>query len=91
MDEFERGVAIGKAVESAEGCICRGNWRAIVKESQPLIDKRFTDHRGHEFSFFGVVHGGDDFYYGMWSKEHGMRLLSCVGSLEAHGFTMSTT
>lgn len=74
--------------DAAEGCICKGNWRKIVKESDPLIGKKYRDTRtGHEFIFFGVVHGGDDYYYGMWSKEHGQRLLSCVGSIDkGHGY-----
>lgn len=87
-DDFERGVSIGKAMESVEGCICRGNWRAIIKETEPLIEKNFVDEQGREFNLFGIVSGGDDFYYGMWSKQHGMLLLSCVGSLEGHGFTL---
>jgi hypothetical protein len=38
---------------------------------------------------FGIVHVGDDYYYGMRSRESQlMRLLSCVGSLtQGHGFT----
>lgn len=70
------------------GCICKGNWRAIVKESEPLIGKRFVNHQGVVFRFFGVVHGGDDYYYGMCSKEGGTHLLSCVGSIEGHGFKL---
>ncbi len=69
-------------------CICEGNWRLIVKESEPFIDKKFVDHRGHEYWFIGPVHGSDDYYYGMYSKEHGLQLLSCVGSIEGHGFTL---
>ncbi len=72
-------------------CICRGNWRAIVKDTEGLLDKRFRNDRGEEYSFFGIVHGSDDYYYGMWSKEHGMHLLSCVGSIEGHGYTVSAS
>lgn len=68
-----------------EGCICHGNWRAIVKDISPLIGKRFRDHRGDVYSFFGVVHGDDDYYYGMFGGGK-LRLLSCVGSIEGHGF-----
>lgn len=69
------------------GCICVGNWRAIVAEYDDLLDTRFRDHQGREFVFFGIVHAREDYYYGMWSKDDGMRLLSCVGSIEGHGYT----
>lgn len=65
-------------------CICRGNWRLIVSEVEHLIGKRFRE-RDNEYIFFGVVYGGDDYYYGMW-RDGEMRLLSCVGSIEQHGF-----
>lgn len=71
-------------------CICKGNWRLIVKECRSLIDKKYISHDNKEFYFFGVVDGEEDYYYGMYSKEHGLRLLSCVGSIEGHGFTMVT-
>ena len=68
-------------------CICKGNWRDIVNETEHLLDKRFRDRKGDEYTFFGIVHGSDDYYYGMWRREdHEMRLLSCVGSIEGHGF-----
>lgn len=86
--EFQRGVKVGQAIESAEGCICRGNWREIVRETTPLIGKRFRDDRnGLDYHFFGVVHGDDDYYYGMY-RAGDLRLLSCVGSIKGHGFTM---
>jgi len=68
-------------------CICKGNWRAIVKETKDLIGKTFVDHLGDKFHFFGVVHGDDDYYYGMHG-EKGLRLLSCVGSIEGHNFKL---
>lgn len=70
-------------------CICKGNWRAIISAAQPLLDKRFKDGKGNEYIFYGVVHGSDDFYYGMIPVCDGKPiLLSCVGSLEGHGFTV---
>ena len=68
-------------------CICSGNWRAIVKETEPLIGKTFTN-RGEDFCLFGIVHGGDDYYYGMIGSKSGLRLLSCVGSIDTHGFRL---
>jgi hypothetical protein len=71
-----------------DGCICHGNWRAIVKESESLLGRDFTDHNGKTFRFFGVVHADDDYYYGMWHRDHGLSLLSCVGSIEGHGYKL---
>lgn len=66
---------------TADGCICTGNWRAIVNECSSLIDRKFRGNDGHVYTFFGVVHGSDDYYYGM-HRAGQMALLSCVGSLQ---------
>jgi len=71
-------------------CICRGNWRDIIKEYGPLIGKKFVyEGDGEYYTFFGVVHGDDDYYYGMMGhmSERPM-LLSCVGSLKTFGFKL---
>lgn len=84
--------SFARATLQDEECICTGNWRAIVKESEHLLDKRFVTDDGKVWSLFGFIHGEDDYYYGMWrigekeSSEPRLRMLSCVGSLEAHGF-----
>lgn len=70
-------------------CICKGNWRKIIKECEGLLGKKFKDKNGDEFTFFGVIHGEDDYYYGMWAIDD-TRLLSCVGSLEGHGYELAT-
>ena len=70
-------------------CICHGNWRAIVKESLPLLGKRFSDDKGNEYSFFGIVHGDDDYYYGMSSVPgNKVMLLSCVCEIAGHGYKL---
>ena len=72
-------------------CICKGNWRELVEEVQPLLDKTFLDNRsGKKYKFFGLVHGSDDYYYGLWDSDSRQILLaSCVGSLEVgHGYTL---
>lgn len=76
-----------------DGCICEGNWRTIVKEYEPKIGKKYKTYWGpdgkgeYEYLFFGLVHGGDDYYYGMVSTKDGkVRLLSCVGSIEGFDF-----
>ena len=71
-------------------CICKGNWRLIIKKYEQLINRKYIEDRtGNEFIFFGLVHGGDDYYYGMWPiGSYKPQLLSCVGNIEAFGFTL---
>jgi hypothetical protein len=71
-------------------CICEGNWRTIINETQHLFDKKFKSDRKNDnniYVFYGVVWGSDDFYYGMYSETGKSKLLSCVGNLDGHGFT----
>lgn len=71
-------------------CICHGNWRKIVKEAEHLLGAKYKDREGTECIFYGIVHGSDDYYYGMWEIATGKsHLLSCVGSIEDHGYTPS--
>jgi hypothetical protein len=75
--------------KDAEQCICKGNWQRIVKKSGPLLDETYKDSLGVEYIFCGVMHGSDDYYYSMWPKAGGhMQLLSCVGSIEMHGYSL---
>lgn len=74
--------------KDATGCICKGNWRLIMSEVEHLIGRQYRDKSGQEFYFYGLVHGDDDYYYGMCSETSKHRLLSCVGSIEGHGFTL---
>jgi hypothetical protein len=67
------------------GCICHGNWRLIVGREVSRIGKTFIDDAGAKWTFFGIVHSDDDYYYGM-GNAHGYKLLSCVGSIEAFGY-----
>lgn len=68
-----------------EGCICEGNWRKIIKESEPLISKRFIDKQSKQWIFVGVLWAEDDFYY-IFSNMGGIhRYLTCCASLEQHG------
>lgn len=70
-----------------DGCICEGNWRALVKEMGPLIGERYRDRNGNVLVFFGLVHGDDDYYYGM-AGPTGFELLSCVESIEVYGYEL---
>ena len=69
-------------------CICEGNWISIIKESEPLLDKLFTDTKGSAHRFIGVMHGSDDYYYCMMSMTGHLSRLSCVGNISDHGFKL---
>ena len=71
----------------SDGCICEGNWRQIVKESERFFGRKYLGENGHVYIFFGVVHGEDDYYYGLVSNGS-LVLASCVGSLETNGYTL---
>ena len=71
-------------------CICEGNWRAIVKEMEPLIGRQYRDINGRVVRFFGLVHGDDDYYYGL-AGEGKLELLSCVGDIEGYGYELVPT
>ena len=75
------------ATALTDECICRGNWRQIVQECEPLLNRKYRTADGKEWRFFGVVHGADDYYYGM-CRSGEMQLLTCVGSIESQGFTL---
>lgn len=86
--EFDKQIQDAVKKEQ-ENCICKGNLRAIVKESEHLLNKRFIDDKGQEFYFFGIVIGDDDYYYGMGGfagTEY--RLVSCVAFLEKWGYVL---
>jgi len=63
-----------------------GNWITLVKEYEPLTGRLYLND-GFLYKFFGLVHGDDDYYYGMSRVSDGqVRLLSCVGSPEGFGY-----
>lgn len=67
-------------------------WAQLVAEYEPLIDRTFRADKGDRpYVFFGLVHASDDYYFGMLAIDDGprqLRLLSCVGDLESHGYTL---
>ena len=67
-------------------CICEGNWRKIIKESESLFNRYFTDEEGEVYYFVGVIYASDDYYYCMVSKAGELKMLSCVDSIEDHGY-----
>jgi hypothetical protein len=69
-------------------CICQGNWQRIIKEATPLLDKQFVQNStGDIFTFCGVLHSSDDYYYVM-SHRGKFNFLSCVGTIEHAGFKL---
>ena len=84
--------ALQESERETAACICKGNWRSIVAKYEPLIGRHFKDHRGLEYTFGGIVHSDDDYYYlltqpGDWTDRR-VVLSSCVGSLEGSGYTL---
>jgi len=67
-------------------CICKGNWRDLVAECEPLIGNEYHSAVTNKtYIFFGLVHTEEDYYYGLVTKKGKMILLSCVGDFETHG------
>lgn len=60
----------------------KDNWTLITAEYGPKIGYRYKGWNGEELHFFGIVHGGDDYYYGLMDKDGKTTLASCVGALE---------
>ena len=64
-------------------------FNVLVTEFEEYFDREFVDEAGKEYVFYGIVYGKDDLYYGMHPIGDGKPwLLSCVGSLEGHGFKL---
>ena len=62
------------------------NWNALTEETESLLDHQYM-YGNRQFTFFGLVHASDDFYYGMYDPNmRELRFLSCVGSIENGGF-----
>lgn len=51
------------------------------------INCRFVDtNKDKQYWYCGVMCGNDDYYWVLYDKINGLQLLSCVGSIEGHGF-----
>lgn len=79
---------IGELVENIDpNCVCHGNWRILVKKYEKLLNTQYKDGAGKVYTFFGLVHASDDYYFGMSENSTKKRvLLSCVGDIEDFGF-----
>lgn len=70
-------------------CICEGNLQTLVSEYFTLMDRWYKDSKGQTYTFYGIVIGSDDYYYGMTAHKDGRNiLLSCVGDIENFGFEL---
>lgn len=73
--------------EEDDACICKGNWRSLVKECEGLYGANFKDDSGRVLSFYGLVHTDEDYYYGFINKKGKNEMFSCVGDFETWGLT----
>lgn len=64
------------------------NWQKLLQENRRYFERQYRDRGGNVYTFFGLVDDGEDYYYGMFGNGK-LRLLSCVGSLETHGFELN--
>lgn len=61
------------------------NWIKLVEKYEQDIGKLYRSEDGEIYKFFGLVHGDDDFYYGLMEVKTGKPfLVSCVAALEPH-------
>lgn len=76
--------------EQEQDCICKCNWRWIIKETEPFFGKKYKEKRtGDVYYLSGVLHAEDDYYYAMWNpRTKTYELLSCVGSIKNYGYEL---
>lgn len=70
--------------EISTPCVCEGNWREIIKETQGKIGKTFVDHNKKEWILDGILWAEDDFYY-LFANSGELKYCSCVATLNVHG------
>jgi hypothetical protein len=68
------------------GCICKGNWREIIKENQQDFGKLFNDRNGNIHKYIGVVHTEDDYYHLLYDMNGKPSLISCAVNLDMIGY-----
>lgn len=68
--------------------VTSNNWKLIVEYSDPLLNRKFRATDGKKYYFLGPLWADDDFYYTLYSKKHGLKLLSCVGNIEGYGYKL---
>lgn len=78
-----------RRLKENDNCICRGNWRQIIYETELLFNRYYRNKiNGKKYNFFGIVHSEDDYYYGMCDMDGKIQLLSCVGNIESFDYEL---
>lgn len=64
------------------------NWDNLIDEYESLMGKKFLDENNVKWTFLGLLHGQDDYYYVIFRNFPTVetKLLSCVGKLEDMGY-----
>lgn len=70
--------------KSATPCVCEGNWREIIKETEGKIGKTFIDPNKKEWVLDGILWAEDDFYY-LFANDGELKYCSCVATLNVYG------
>lgn len=78
-----------RVLKEKEACICRGNWRSIVKETEKYFGLWFKDEAGKPWRLSGILWADDDFYYAFIGPMREALYASCVGDLKTNGFTLA--
>lgn len=87
MSTYKDCSGLEKVAEKDLDCICKGNWRLLVREEKERFNRKFKGTDGEIYRFFGLVYAANDYYYGMMRvKDSKAELLTCVGSIETNGF-----
>lgn len=64
------------------------NWERLISKYENFVGKQYRDIRnGKIYTFFGLVHSDDDYYYGM-CRVGELQLHSCVFSIETGGLEL---
>lgn len=78
---------IGCVQHDCDECICAGNWRTIISESEPLLGRLFMKD-GASHRFIGVLHADDDYYYCFLDMNGNLARCSCVVDIEQYGYIL---
>ena len=64
-------------------CVCEGNWRNIIEDTDHLIGKIYYDSNNVGWRFIGVLWAADDYYYTFRQKSgEKYKFVTCVMSFE---------
>lgn len=59
----------------------------MLNSTRHLLYHNFVEIKsGKIYTYQGILITDDDYYYCLYSKEHGLACLSCVGNIDTFGF-----